>query len=657
MGRGHLVLLLGLTIGVSTGNDELQERTNKFIKERLVPALRLAEVKNIDFDRVRLCYCSKEFGCNARTTGWVPGFGEDMNLTEPERKLYENTCYTDGDCYQTARPYPEISSFGCMDMKSENDQTDFHDTVARVCSNHSVGAHAAFWICCDSENFCANETIIYVPAPPETFLSGWIPRVIILIFLLVSAIVGVFFLTSTKWKEKWQWYRKFKGKKTDQGSQDLDNIGSDITGDSSQYDPGATMSTSAEGNEFADGLPPNAYQMLMALEDTSGSGGGPSLLHEITIGQQITLMGKVGAGGFGNVSWGYYQYEPVAVKVFKANDENAFMKEVEIFETNMLRHPNVLRYIGNDRIDGGLTTELWLVTEYHSNGSLHDFLEANTLSLQTWFTLIRSTASGLSFLHTPVAGTKNSAKPAIAHRDIKSRNIMVKHDLTCAIGDLGLSVSLNVTTRTMDGQYNPKSGTVRYLAPEILDGTIPDDLFESFLRTDVYAFALVMWEALARVEEPGVTARQAGTTIPYYEWAERDPSDAKMKDIVCTKRLRPPENPVWRKTQHFKEIMNVISTSWNANPTARFTAPQVKVRLEKEYMKMREIKFVAENKLAAPEAPAETPKRLPKGQKEFEMVPMVSLVSRGAKVYDQETVENRNGQFKAKDEINDPLLS
>jgi serine/threonine protein kinase len=31
-------------------------------------------------------------------------------------------------------------------------------------------------------------------------------------------------------------------------------------------------------------------------------------------------------------------------------------------------------------------------------------------------------------------------KPAIAHRDLKSRNILVKRDLSCAIADLGLCV-------------------------------------------------------------------------------------------------------------------------------------------------------------------------------------------------------------------------
>ena len=37
-------------------------------------------------------------------------------------------------------------------------------------------------------------------------------------------------------------------------------------------------------------------------------------------------------------------------------------------------------------------------------------------------------------------------KPAIAHRDLKSKNILVKKDLSCAIADLGLSVRHDVDT-------------------------------------------------------------------------------------------------------------------------------------------------------------------------------------------------------------------
>ena len=51
---------------------------------------------------------------------------------------------------------------------------------------------------------------------------------------------------------------------------------------------------------------------------------------------------------------------------------------------------------------------------------------------------------------------KNSGKPAIAHRDLKSKNILVKRDLTCAIADLGLCVRHNAETDTVDKPVNNK---------------------------------------------------------------------------------------------------------------------------------------------------------------------------------------------------------
>ena len=53
-------------------------------------------------------------------------------------------------------------------------------------------------------------------------------------------------------------------------------------------------------------------------------------------------------------------------------------------------------------------------------------------------TMAHSTAAGISHLHTEIRGTKG--KPMIAHRDIKTRNILVKRDLTCVIADFGLAV-------------------------------------------------------------------------------------------------------------------------------------------------------------------------------------------------------------------------
>lgn len=62
---------------------------------------------------------------------------------------------------------------------------------------------------------------------------------------------------------------------------------------------------------------------------------------------------------------------------------------------------------------------------------------------------------------------KFSGKPAIAHRDLKSKNILVKLNGTCAIGDLGLAVRHDVTTDTVDIPLNNRVGTKRYMAPEV----------------------------------------------------------------------------------------------------------------------------------------------------------------------------------------------
>ena len=42
---------------------------------------------------------------------------------------------------------------------------------------------------------------------------------------------------------------------------------------------------------------------------------------------------------------------------------------------------------------------------------------------------------GLAYLHEEVG-----AKPAIAHRDFKSKNVILKEDLTACIGDFGLAI-------------------------------------------------------------------------------------------------------------------------------------------------------------------------------------------------------------------------
>lgn len=95
-------------------------------------------------------------------------------------------------------------------------------------------------------------------------------------------------------------------------------------------------------------------------------------------------------------------------------------------------------FIAADIKGTGSWTQLYLITDYHENGSLYDYLKSTTLDNKAMLRLAYSSVSGLTHLHTEIFGTQG--KPAIAHRDLKSKNILVKRNGTCCIADLGLAV-------------------------------------------------------------------------------------------------------------------------------------------------------------------------------------------------------------------------
>lgn len=79
-----------------------------------------------------------------------------------------------------------------------------------------------------------------------------------------------------------------------------------------------------------------------------------------------------------------------------------------------------------DNKDNGAWTQLWLVTDYLERGSLYDYLQLVTLDVESMLKMAVSIASGLAHLHIEIVGTQG--KPAIAHRDLKSKNILVKRN-------------------------------------------------------------------------------------------------------------------------------------------------------------------------------------------------------------------------------------
>ena len=93
-----------------------------------------------------------------------------------------------------------------------------------------------------------------------------------------------------------------------------------------------------------------------------------------TLAKQIALRECIGKGRYGEVWRGIWHGESIAVKIFFSRDEASWIRETEIYSTTLLRHENILGYIGSDCTSRNSCTQLWLVTHYHPLGSLYDHL-------------------------------------------------------------------------------------------------------------------------------------------------------------------------------------------------------------------------------------------------------------------------------------------
>ncbi|TDH02032.1 hypothetical protein EPR50_G00169110 [Perca flavescens] len=308
----------------------------------------------------------------------------------------------------------------------------------------------------------------------------------------------------------------------------------------------------------------------------SGSGSGLPLLVQRTIAKQIQMVKQIGKGRYGEVWMGKWRGERVAVKVFFTTEEESWFRETEIYQTFLMRHDNILGFIAADIKGTGSWTQLYLITDYHENGSLYDYLKSNTLDVKALLKLAYSSISGLCHLHTEIYGTQG--KPAIAHRDLKSKNILVKKNGFCCIADLGLAVKFNSDTNEVDIPPNLRVGTKRYMPPEVLEETLNRNYFQSFIMADMYSFGLIVWEMARRCISGGIVEEYQ---LPYHDLVPTDPSYEDMIEVVCIKKQRPSFANRWSSDECLRQMGKLMSECWAHNPASRLTALRVKKTLAK----------------------------------------------------------------------------
>uniref|UniRef100_A0A914VD03 receptor protein serine/threonine kinase n=1 Tax=Plectus sambesii TaxID=2011161 RepID=A0A914VD03_9BILA len=363
----------------------------------------------------------------------------------------------------------------------------------------------------------------------------------------------------------------------------------------------------------------------IGVEASSGSGSGVAHLVQRTVGGHLVRQEWIGKGRYGEVWKAEFHGSDVAVKVFYTTEEHSWKNEREVYQSTMLNHENILRFVAADIQGNQSITEMLLITDFHELGSLHDYLKrGEPLSSLEALQLAHSAVSGIAHLHDTLTGTGSGCKPEIAHRDIKSKNIIVKRAGVCAIADFGLAIRYYAKERRMDpANPNIQVGTKRYMAPEVLDKTLNVKDFNSFKHADIYSYALVLWELARRVDNGPLPANMStnapslsndssiptdpvahspsptlskrsdesstGTARPYEPPFEgmvaSDPSFEEMKQIVCEEQRRPPLEESWRSDEFKGTSLHLLADlmieCWSSKPSCRHSALKLKTTLKR----------------------------------------------------------------------------
>jgi serine/threonine-protein kinase len=152
-----------------------------------------------------------------------------------------------------------------------------------------------------------------------------------------------------------------------------------------------------------------------------------------------------------------------------------------------IQHPNAVSTLDVVATKG----ELFLVMEYVHGDALSHLLKwqrahGKVMDPSLAASIVCGALHGLHAAHE--ARDERGSPLGIVHRDVSPHNILVGIDGIARVLDFGVAKAVGRIQTTRDGQLE---GKLAYMAPEQLRGDIVDR------RVDVYAAAVVLWEALA----------------------------------------------------------------------------------------------------------------------------------------------------------------
>ena len=197
--------------------------------------------------------------------------------------------------------------------------------------------------------------------------------------------------------------------------------------------------------------------------------------------RKATPTGAVlGSGTYGSVIELRSAGETVAGKVFRVSSIvqlQAIATKVcgELIMMTQLHHPNVVQCKGVSLL---VYQPLPVLLMERLMSSLHAYFlhpEHANIAVERKVSILHGTASGLDYLH--------SRTPAIIHRDLTAKNVLLDTELQAKIADFGNSRILDLDPEASPETLTNLPGTLEYMPPEAQGGRVT---YDSSL--DVFSF-------------------------------------------------------------------------------------------------------------------------------------------------------------------------
>ncbi|KAF7325256.1 G-protein alpha subunit [Mycena venus] len=230
----------------------------------------------------------------------------------------------------------------------------------------------------------------------------------------------------------------------------------------------------------------------------------------------------VSGGGFSDIYQGELDTEVVCIKVLRIFTTELRLDKIykelarEVLIWKELSHPNVLPLLGIDLI--ARKPSCCLVSPWMKNGNVMAFLETHPnfsksslvnyhpFLLGKWCSKIilqvRDIASGLKYLH--------DLDPPVVHGDIKGANILIDDGGQACLADFGLALA--VESQAFDTSAGNR-GTLRWLAPEILDSSRKAERQASLTKRDIYAFGCTILEVYLCLRMPTCQSESGKSSV------------------------------------------------------------------------------------------------------------------------------------------------